>query len=277
VKIYLSGPMSGMSAFNIPTFDKAATKLRALGHEVVSPAELDSPEFRELCLKCTSGSADQIDAWCKSRILHTPTWGELTARDLQIIVDDGIDAIVVLPGWEHSRGARLETFVARLCEIPVLDYPALCKVHAGQLQHAHGVHRTDGTLPPDSPDVTGFLKPSDAKFRVAYEDLLPEPFAARLKSRMQESDEKGPLERAAPLVHGDRQKDYGHPAEDFKRTAGMWESAFGWKVAPSDVPLAMIMVKLSRLRQSPDHEDSATDIAGYIACYEMTRKYSCPI
>ena len=86
-------------------------------------------------------------------------------------------------------------------------------------------------------------------------------------------DRPGPIARAAPLVHGDRQGEYGHPADDFARTAGMWRALFGWDVRPEDVCLAMIAVKLSRLRQSPHHEDSATDIAGYIEAYEMTLQH----
>ena len=78
-----------------------------------------------------------------------------------------------------------------------------------------------------------------------------------------------PLETALRLTHGDRHQEYGHPAEDFERTAGMWQALFGWDVDPKDVPLAMACVKLSRLRQSPEHTDSVVDLAGYAEAYSM--------
>jgi Domain of unknown function (DUF6378) len=80
----------------------------------------------------------------------------------------------------------------------------------------------------------------------------------------------GPLERASAAVHGARLEEYGHPADFFARVAGSWRATFGWDVSPEDVPLAMVQFKVIRLHRSPDHEDSATDIAGYIEAYEMT-------
>lgn len=86
-------------------------------------------------------------------------------------------------------------------------------------------------------------------------------------------DEPGPLERASAAVHGRRQDEYGHPAAFFTRVAGVWRELFGWEVEPQDVALAMVMFKAVRLRESPHHQDSATDVAGYIEAYEMTLRH----
>lgn len=77
------------------------------------------------------------------------------------------------------------------------------------------------------------------------------------------------LDEAAALVHGDRGADYGHPIEDFTRTARMWSVLFGIEVTARQVPLAMVMVKLSRLANDPTKRDSIVDIAGYAETLAM--------
>jgi len=77
------------------------------------------------------------------------------------------------------------------------------------------------------------------------------------------------LEEAASAVDGSRQENYGHPAEDFRRIATYWSNHLGGiAITPHDVALMMIMVKLSRLHNTPYHRDSLVDIAGYARCAE---------
>lgn len=77
------------------------------------------------------------------------------------------------------------------------------------------------------------------------------------------------LEEASRLVSKDRGQQYGHPADDFARTAGAWRALFGWDATPGQVALALIVVKLSRLQESPAKRDSIVDIAGYARAYEV--------
>lgn len=107
--VYIAGPMTGYPQFNFPAFREAATILRSLGYQVTSPAEEDSVEVQHESEKSTTG---QLDAAGK---IGGQTWGDLLARDVKLIADGGIDALALLPGWENSRGARLEVFVAMLC------------------------------------------------------------------------------------------------------------------------------------------------------------------
>jgi hypothetical protein len=107
MRLYIAGPMTGIPHFNIPAFDAAAAGLRALGHEVINPAEEDSPEVRAAALASSTGSLEDL-------VSTGETWGDMLARDVKIIAD-GVDGVVLLPGWQNSRGARLELFTAHTC------------------------------------------------------------------------------------------------------------------------------------------------------------------
>lgn len=80
--VYISGPMTGIPDYNRPAFNAAAAKLRGLGFEVVNPAE--QPE--------------------------RPTWEEYMRHDIKLMMD--CRSIVLLPGWESSKGARVEYQIA---------------------------------------------------------------------------------------------------------------------------------------------------------------------
>jgi hypothetical protein len=126
MKAYLAGPMSGIKAFNIPAFDHAAKILRELDFEVVSPAEVDGPVTRAQLL--TSLNGDHADL--------PPSdggWSAYLARDFRILADDGIEAIITLPGWKTSRGARCEVAVAEalgLMHIELSEFIDLFPDHA---------------------------------------------------------------------------------------------------------------------------------------------------
>lgn len=76
------------------------------------------------------------------------------------------------------------------------------------------------------------------------------------------------LEEANSLVHGDRQAAYGHPLDDFARTAKMWSAILGYEVTAEQVGLCMCAVKISRQVNRPKR-DNLVDLAGYAATVEM--------
>lgn len=77
------------------------------------------------------------------------------------------------------------------------------------------------------------------------------------------------LRTAETLINGDRAAAYGHPSENFGRIAALWNAQFGAKLAEpftaEDVALALVHLKMSRLANSPGHEDSLIDACGYLA------------
>lgn len=84
MRIYVAGPMTGYPHLNFPAFHAEAARLRALGYEVVNPAELNADP-----------GAD---------------WLQCMRTDIKHLVD--CDAIAMLEGWQSSRGARLEYTIA---------------------------------------------------------------------------------------------------------------------------------------------------------------------
>ncbi len=82
------------------------------------------------------------------------------------------------------------------------------------------------------------------------------------------------LEEAQRLVTGDRGDAYGHPLDDYTRTAAFWTTLLadkllpGAEITPQDAIRCMIAVKLSRDVNAPNR-DNRTDIAGYALCLDM--------
>lgn len=74
------------------------------------------------------------------------------------------------------------------------------------------------------------------------------------------------LNAANNHVNGDRNNQYGDPTQDFKRTAAMWSAYLGVEVQPHDVAAMMGLLKISRIKWSPQKADSWEDLAGYAAC-----------
>lgn len=108
-KYYLAGPMSGLPQFNFPAFAEAAAALRAEGHEIVSPAELDATNATE-SLKSQDGAGQAPEEYWK--LLSAGV--EKVGRDC--------DGIILLPDWYNSRGAKIEAMVGLVAELDFFYY-----------------------------------------------------------------------------------------------------------------------------------------------------------
>lgn len=87
---YLAGPMTGLPNHNFDAFERAATELRTRGLKIETPHDYG----KEL----TTNERDQMGR------AH---WLRLTMRQLLTC-----HAIILMPGWECSLGARRELDIA---------------------------------------------------------------------------------------------------------------------------------------------------------------------
>jgi hypothetical protein len=94
--IYISGPISGLPDGNRPAFAEMAATLRLKGWEVVNPHDLFAADVEE-------------------------SWEGYMRKDLAALLT--CTHIVLLPGWEQSRGARLEQLIADAVGILLVERP----------------------------------------------------------------------------------------------------------------------------------------------------------
>ena len=94
-RIYLSGPMTDIEEYNYPLFNKIASEYRVKGYLVSNPAEF------------FGGKGDRT----REEYMR-----------LSIIVLLKCDEILMLPGWEASKGAQLEKLIAEELELKVFYY-----------------------------------------------------------------------------------------------------------------------------------------------------------
>jgi len=93
VKVYISGPMTGLPDYNRAAFRKAEARLLSRGYDVVNPARVNLPESSE--------------------------WIDYMRHDIKMLMD--CDGIATLPGWDESRGALTEVFLADRLKLPAMD------------------------------------------------------------------------------------------------------------------------------------------------------------
>lgn len=83
------------------------------------------------------------------------------------------------------------------------------------------------------------------------------------------------LDRAKAIVTGEREKQYGKPEDNFAAVAKMWEvylrgqcvgEGADVRVAPEDVAMMMVLLKVGRLMTGDYLADNYVDICGYVAC-----------
>ena len=98
--VYISGPMTDLPRLNYPAFFAAAEQLRSKGWPTVNPADSALP-------------------------LDLP-WATYLRADIVILA--GCTHVALLPGWERSKGAKLEVRIAKalgMACMPVHEFKTL--------------------------------------------------------------------------------------------------------------------------------------------------------
>lgn len=92
MKIYISGPMTGIEKLNYPRFNKTEENLKRMGYEVFNPARI-------------KGAAE----W---------TWEDYMRECIRAIPD--CTHIMLLNNWERSKGAQTEYYIAQSLGMKVM-------------------------------------------------------------------------------------------------------------------------------------------------------------
>ena len=114
---YLAGPMRGLPKFNFPAFMAAAASLRKKGHKVFNPAERDIKVHGKDIASSPTGNIKTAER--KGFNLR-----KALAADLKYICLKA-DTVVLLPGWETSKGAKAEKATADALGLDVVLYEEL--------------------------------------------------------------------------------------------------------------------------------------------------------
>lgn len=129
IKLYIAGPMRGHANYNFDKFYVAEAWLNLKGFDVVSPARMDIEEG--------------VAFWSREEraVVLSPafTIKDALRRDIAAIAE--CDAIVLLPGWESSKGTAEELRAAELFGLPVYEYAG-----DGHLKHLRGPHLPEAVL-----------------------------------------------------------------------------------------------------------------------------------
>lgn len=104
LKIMICGPMTGLPDFNRPQFNEMAEKLRCKGFTVYNPATLPAGWSHEQYMEVTLQWVEEVDA------------------------------LYMLDGWEHSKGAVMEFDRVLRNRVPLMQFQTLDAFRAAMMR-----------------------------------------------------------------------------------------------------------------------------------------------
>jgi hypothetical protein len=115
LRVYVSGPMTGLPLLNVPAFMAAGLQLACEGLMPINPAALDHSH-------------------------HDGSWAAHMRVDITHLMT--CDAVAMLLGWQDSKGARVERDLALTLGMDVREL-------ADWLPPVAGTHRPAAACPPE--------------------------------------------------------------------------------------------------------------------------------
>lgn len=107
--VYVGGPMRGKPLYNFAEFFKAEIALTTAGWTVINPAAIDMAKG--------FNPAEALDSECNSKVFNIEA---ALKGDFEVILAR-CKALVMLPGWRDSTGAKAEVVVAHFSGIKVYE------------------------------------------------------------------------------------------------------------------------------------------------------------
>jgi len=101
--------MTGLPEYNFPAFDKAAEILTSHGHVVFSPAANDRENGFDAA-GLAGHEAERLGFSLRRALKQDLSW-----------ICDHAEALVLLEGWERSKGVRAEMALAEALGIPTYE------------------------------------------------------------------------------------------------------------------------------------------------------------
>lgn len=240
--LYVAGPMTGIRDHNIPAFDRAKRWI-----ERYTEYKADTP-------------ADVARAYAAVHGKHWQDGGEappkhvieaLQREDFRRVLDTRTVGVALIVGWtEDGKLKRWEDSTGTLKELLLAQTIGL-RFYAFE------------------ENVTGC---GEQEFCRLEEIDLPKVQVSVPKTV--EPVTGSVLLEAQGLVHGPRQKDYGHPVDNYHTVAALWNGMLvdrygnNRAVSPALAALMMLQVKVARELHAPKR-DNMVDAAGYSEVVNM--------
>ena len=262
-KCYLAGRMSGKLNWGQKEFSDAEIYLIKQGFSVINPFGLHPEPTSTFEQEMYNPAAWDVK------------WAAYLRKDIPALLECD-ELRVTGPDWIESRGAKLEVFIAQSLFIPTktLEGQRLPPISlpAG-FSHIRKNAWVEALEKPQYTPLERLFSEPLPTYVVTTTGVEPETYPEGMGETVAK---ESILDEAKRITSGDRRHDYGHPSENFKRIADLWNAYLGVRkdpsapVSPEDVAWMMVLLKIARDVNTP-HRDSLVDSLGYVRCLSMMR------